>query len=94
LLGVYAAEQTGAVDCQAGRNAAVGRILDHYLHTAHAAALLLTSRDPITLRPPAAGTEPEHLDGYGEAMDWFTAEHRVLLATVAQAAGSRSDIHA
>jgi tetratricopeptide (TPR) repeat protein/transcriptional regulator with XRE-family HTH domain len=94
LLRSYAAEQAGAVDGQAGRDAAVGRVLDHYLHTAHAAALLLTSRDPITLCPTAAGTEPEHLDGYGEAMDWFTAEYRVLLATVTQAAGSRSDIHA
>jgi tetratricopeptide (TPR) repeat protein/transcriptional regulator with XRE-family HTH domain len=95
LLRAYAAEQANVFETGAGRRAARARLLDHYLHTAHAAALLLRpSRDPITLSRPNPGTTPEHLDGYPGAMARFTAERRILLDVVEQAAFSRSDVHA
>jgi DNA-binding SARP family transcriptional activator len=41
LLRAYAAERADAEDSQADRRAAVHRVLDHYLHTANAAARVL-----------------------------------------------------
>src|SRR5258706_5155413 len=41
VLRAYAAEQAQARDGAAEGSAAIHRVLDHYLHTAHAAALLL-----------------------------------------------------
>jgi DNA-binding SARP family transcriptional activator/tetratricopeptide (TPR) repeat protein len=92
LLRAYAAEQAKIWDGQAERDAAVSRVLLHYLHTAHAAALLLTPRrDPIIPEQLAAGVNPEHLTSYRQALAWFEAEHRVLLASVRQAAQARLD---
>ena len=55
LLRAYAAEQAAAMDDEMARRAALARALDHYLHTAHAAALLLNPLgEPITLAPAAA----------------------------------------
>jgi len=94
LLRSYAAEQAPAADSKEGR-AAAGRLLDHYVHTAHAAALLLSpSRKPISIPVAGAGVTPEQLPGYQEAMAWFEAEHQVLLAAVALAAEAGFDGHA
>jgi DNA-binding SARP family transcriptional activator/tetratricopeptide (TPR) repeat protein len=80
LLRAYAAELVRNVDSAAERHAATHRMLDHYLHTAHAAALLLQPhREPLAL-PPAERGEP--LADYAQALDWFTAEQAVLLALV------------
>ncbi|MFF0745376.1 ATP-binding protein [Streptomyces sp. NPDC004111] len=74
------------------RTAALGRILDFYTHTAHAADRLLEAhRDPIALDPPAPGAHPLPLPGIAAAMDWFTAEHRNLLA--AQRTAVAQDLH-
>jgi DNA-binding SARP family transcriptional activator/tetratricopeptide (TPR) repeat protein len=90
LLRAYAAEQASIWDSQTERDAAVSRILLHYLHTAHAAALLLNPpRDPIIPEPLPSGVNPEHLTSYQQALDWFEAEHRVLLASVRLAAQRR-----
>ena len=52
----------GDIEHQAEREAALRRLLDHYLHTAHTAAVLLYPRwGPITLAPPQAGVTPEKL---------------------------------
>jgi tetratricopeptide (TPR) repeat protein len=89
LLRAYAAEQAHAHDGADVRRAAVHRTLDHYLHTAHEAALLLRPHwDQIDLAPPQAGVVPERLDDRDRALAWFTAEHRVLLAAVGEAASS------
>ena len=94
LLRAYAAELAGAHDPAAERTAAVHRMLDHYLHTAYAADRLLNpQRDPITLSPPRPDVTPEAVTDRGQAMAWFTAEHRVLLAVVERAAGARFDSH-
>ncbi|HEX4656573.1 MAG TPA: BTAD domain-containing putative transcriptional regulator [Streptosporangiaceae bacterium] len=95
LLRTYALELTSAKDTESERHAALGRTLDHYLHTAHGAAMLLNAhRGPIS--PPLArpGTVPESLDGHGQALAWFTAEHHVLLAAISQAAKAGFDVHA
>jgi DNA-binding SARP family transcriptional activator/tetratricopeptide (TPR) repeat protein len=87
LLRAYATEQAETQDTQADRDAAVTRVLQHYLHTAHAAALLLNPlRDAITPEPPTPGVNPEHLAGYQQALAWFEAERRALLASVSLAA--------
>jgi tetratricopeptide (TPR) repeat protein len=87
LLRAYAAELSQRIDPDGQRRAATDRMLDHYLHTAHTAALLLNpARDPITLTPPPPGTAPEHPTDHGQALEWFTAEHTVLLAAVDHAA--------
>jgi DNA-binding SARP family transcriptional activator/tetratricopeptide (TPR) repeat protein len=84
LLRAYAAELAGATE----RRAALGRVLDHYLHTAVAGALLLDPhRDPPSLAAPRPGTTPEPLADEVAALAWFTAEHAVLMAAVRFAAG-------
>jgi tetratricopeptide (TPR) repeat protein len=88
LLRVYAAELAPA------DTAIVHRLLDHYLHTAHRAALLLnTARYPITLDPVQPGTSPEEVADHAQALAWFTAEHPVLLAAARLAAARGFDRH-
>ena len=94
LLRAYAAEQTATLGDQDARHAATGRMLDHYLHTAHAAALLLSSsRTPVTLAAARPGVTPEHLATYQQALNWFEAEHQVLLAATTLAAETGFDVH-
>ena len=95
LLRAFAAGQTHASDDQAVRRAATGRVLDHYLHTAHAADMLLNpARDQIGLPPHARGVQPQRLRDRGQALQWFRAEHKVLLAALALAADAGFDTHA
>jgi tetratricopeptide (TPR) repeat protein/transcriptional regulator with XRE-family HTH domain len=90
LLRAYAADQAQATEDGQARDAATGRALDHYLHTANTAALLIApSRDPVTLPPPRSGVTPEHLAGHAEALAWLEAEHQVLLAAINLAASTR-----
>ncbi len=94
LLRAYAAERAAAEDSLPQQRAATHRMLDHYLHTAHAAALVLHShRDTISLVPAQPGVTPEAVEGYGQAMAWFDAEHRVVLATIDQAVSAGFDTH-
>jgi tetratricopeptide (TPR) repeat protein len=86
LLRAYAAERAQADEGEAERHAAVHRMLDHYLHTACPAALLIhpTSRT-ITLPPLQPGVEPQRLGDIGQAQAWFEAERQVLMAAATQA---------
>ena len=89
LLRAYASEQAGHCDSEEGRRAAVTRMLDHYLHTADAAAALLCpGRDLLRLDPPRPGVTPEPLASSSAALAWFTAERPVLSSAVTQAAGA------
>ncbi len=95
LLRAYAAEQAHATDTDTVRRRATHRMLDHYAHTAHAAAgLLKPGRKRLDLDCPQPGVVPELLAGYGGARRWFGVEHRVLLAGLAQAADEGFDAHA
>jgi DNA-binding SARP family transcriptional activator len=95
LLRAYAAEQAAALDDGPNRKAAIGRVLDHYLHTACAAdRLLVPSRDvPVTLAPPPRAS-PEHLMDREQAHAWFAADHHGLLAAVTLADHNGFDVHA
>jgi tetratricopeptide (TPR) repeat protein len=89
LLCAYAGELAHDTDDHEQHLAATGRMLDHYLHTAHTADRLLDpARDSITLTPPASGAIPEDLTDHERAMAWFTTEHPVLLAVVEHAAAA------
>jgi tetratricopeptide (TPR) repeat protein len=96
LLHAYAAEISEVTDSPADRHATRARMLDHYLHTAWVAdRLLLPHREPsIQLDPPFIGTAPEALNDRDEAMGWFTAEHRTLVALTRDAAATGFQGHA
>ena len=95
LLRAYAADQARARDSDASRRTAMHRVFDHYLHTAHAAAhLLAPRRKPIGLDPLQPGVAPEHLASPDGALAWFEAERSVLLAAIAAAAETGSDVYA
>jgi tetratricopeptide (TPR) repeat protein len=94
LLRAYATELTHTLDSDASRRAALHRLLDHYLHAANTGARLLEShRVPINPAPPQPGTVLADLSDPDQALAWFTAEHRVLLAAVELAARTGFDRH-
>ncbi|BEL06387.1 BTAD domain-containing putative transcriptional regulator [Actinoplanes sichuanensis] len=94
LLRAYATELAGA-ETAPQRADATGRILDHYLHTAHRAAMLLNPhRDPITPHPAADGVLPEQITDRDTAHGWLTREHANLRAAVDCAADTGMDRHA
>ncbi|HEY2579932.1 MAG TPA: tetratricopeptide repeat protein [Streptosporangiaceae bacterium] len=95
LLRIYAEEQAQACESDRGHRDAANRMLDHYLHTAHKAALLLSpGRDPLVLPQPKPAVVPESFTGGNQALAWFEAEHRVLLAVIALAADAGFEDHA
>jgi tetratricopeptide (TPR) repeat protein len=94
LLRGYAAELAHAREPDEERRAAVRRLLDRYLDTANEAATLLYPQRDLTgaptLRADRAG---EALTDADQAMVWFHAEHRVMLAAIRQAGESGFDAH-
>ena len=86
LLRAYATELALTLDTDTQRAAALHRALSHYLHGAHLADRLLNPHrdDPVTPPPIPAGVTPEHAVGQQQALAWFVAEHRVLLAIIRQ----------
>ena len=97
LLRAYAAEQAAdAADTADGGEAdATRRMLDHYLHTAHLAHLVLyPGRELISLPAAADGVIPETFGGKAAALDWLEAEYQVLLKIVDLAADAGLDDHA
>jgi tetratricopeptide (TPR) repeat protein len=94
LLHAYATELVRAHDSDSDRHACLHRVLDHYLHTAYAGKMRLDlCSDPLDLAAPQRGVRPEDLADLAGAMDWFTAEHTVLLTAVDRAAMSGFDAH-
>jgi tetratricopeptide (TPR) repeat protein len=89
LLRAYAAHLALSTESEQDRRAATDRVVDHYLHTAGAANRLL---DPATEQavpdPLAAGVTAERFSGYRQALDWFTAEHAVLLGVMGHTAAA------
>ncbi|MFF5189707.1 BTAD domain-containing putative transcriptional regulator [Streptomyces sp. NPDC000345] len=88
LVRLYAAELADGIPSEEAVSAQV-RLLDHYLHTAFAANLLLDG--PYTpFRPepeaPAPGSRPLAPDDTAAALRWFHDEHDCLLAAQSQAA--------
>jgi DNA-binding SARP family transcriptional activator/tetratricopeptide (TPR) repeat protein len=96
LLRAYATDLVATVDTATDRETARHRLLDHYLHTArHAAMLLLPMRDPITIAAAQTGVRPEHLADASQAQHWFDSETDILLAAIQQAdrSGFYSHVH-
>lgn len=94
LLTVYAAELARAQDPAQDRLAAIRRLLDHYLHTAHAAALLLNPQlDPIALPLDQSTAPAEPIRDHAHALAWFNTERRALIAAIDQAAAHGLDTH-
>ncbi len=95
LLRAYAAELAASHDPASQRRAAVHRLLDYHLHTAHAAAMLINpQRRSLTLAPTQAGVVVGELEDYDQAMVWFADERETLLASVSVADDHGFDIHA
>ncbi|WP_410812556.1 AfsR/SARP family transcriptional regulator [Micromonospora sp. 067-2] len=95
LLRAFAAELSGEQDPPGARAEARGRLFDHYLHSAHGAAVLLHPHwDPIALPPADGGVRPEKLSDHDEALAWFAREREVLIALVERCAASGFDRHA
>ncbi len=94
LLRAYATYLTHTTDPDEQRHAANHRVLDYYLSSAYNADRLLNPhRDPITLIPLQPGVATERPAYFDQALDWFTTEHRALLAAVQHAADSGWDTH-
>jgi tetratricopeptide (TPR) repeat protein len=95
LLRAYAAEQARATDSEADLRRATHRMLDHYLHSARVADLLLSPRpSPVRLPSPRPGSVVAELADRTEALAWLTAEHQALLAVTAHAADTGFETHA
>ncbi|MDT0401034.1 AfsR/SARP family transcriptional regulator [Streptomyces edwardsiae] len=94
LVRLYAAERTREEPAESG-DEALPRLLDFYLHSAHAATGRLDPhRDRVHLTAPRHGVTPQDPADHGAALAWFTAEHPVLLSTVDLAVSTRYDTHA
>ncbi|HEU4423923.1 MAG TPA: tetratricopeptide repeat protein [Pilimelia sp.] len=94
LLRVYAIELAHTHDTDEERHAAVHRVLDHYLNSAHPASLLLNPyRDVLSPASPVAGVTPVRVAEVRQAMAWFTAEYAILLAVVELAEAHGFDAH-
>jgi DNA-binding SARP family transcriptional activator/tetratricopeptide (TPR) repeat protein len=94
LLRAYATEQAHTRDSRAVRDAAVGRVLDHYLHAAHGAAMLMQpTLNPIVPIPPQPGVTLGGPATADDALRWFATERATLLAAVHLAAQAGFDTH-
>jgi DNA-binding SARP family transcriptional activator/tetratricopeptide (TPR) repeat protein len=95
LVRAYATERARAEETDAEVREALRRVFDHYMQSAHGAALLLhPHRDAIPIASPRSGAAATALADRPAALAWFTAEHAVLLTAVQQAAGTGFDAHA
>ena len=95
LLRAYAADEASSRDAPSERDAAVQRGFNHYLRTAHAAALLMYPRaGSIPIAQPIDGVTPEQPADYAQAWNWFEAEYLVLLAAIQQAVSSGQSAYA
>lgn len=95
LLRAHATELVRTHHTESERQAALDRLLHHYLHTAHAAGLLIAPHTeplplpplPVDARPrPSADDNDDNDDN--RALSWLADEYAVLLAVLEAAATS------
>ncbi|GAB2740583.1 ATP-binding protein [Amycolatopsis magusensis] len=87
LIRRYATDTAHTTLPEQVREAALTRVVDFHLHTAHAAARLLNPhRALVRPEPPAPGVHPHPLPDTAAALAWLNAEHATLLATQRTAA--------
>jgi DNA-binding SARP family transcriptional activator/tetratricopeptide (TPR) repeat protein len=81
LVRLYAADQACGDHPEADREAALRRLVDFYLHTAHAGDRLLDPHRPLVeIGPPMPGCHQHSLPVQTAALAWFDSEHPCLLA--------------
>ncbi|WP_433205938.1 BTAD domain-containing putative transcriptional regulator [Dactylosporangium sp. CS-047395] len=89
LIRAYAVELAETTDPPADRHAALSRLLDHLVHTAYPATLLVdANQTPTPIDPPAPAVTPDPIEDRQQALAWFDAERPVLLAAVERAAAA------
>jgi DNA-binding SARP family transcriptional activator len=89
LLRAYATELCGEIDSPADREAALHRLLDHYLHSAHTATRLLYPWEAkIAIEPVVQGTVPIAIPDSAAALGWLIAEHAAVTALVARSSAA------
>ncbi|WP_203926995.1 BTAD domain-containing putative transcriptional regulator [Virgisporangium ochraceum] len=94
LFRAYAAEVGRRTDSAAGTAAARRRLYDHHLATAYRAALRLNPhRRPFPSVDPGPSVVPESVDGYADAVAWFTAELPTVLTLVDEAVAAGLPVH-
>jgi tetratricopeptide (TPR) repeat protein len=80
-------QQAEDCDTEPERRQAVIRMLEHYLHTAEAAArAICPGHYRLASGSPADEVTPEEIGDCDQALAWFGAEHEVLLSVIRQAA--------
>lgn len=87
LLRAYVVEQARAAGSQGGNQGATRRILDYYLHTARAAARVISPRRRhVSLAPATPHCKAAEFSDYDAALRWLKSEHANLVAAVTHAA--------
>jgi DNA-binding SARP family transcriptional activator len=95
LLRVYAAERAEVEEDKMSRGVDIGRVLQHYAHTAYAADRLLSvTKEPLILAKPQRGVTPEGMADYGQALAWLQDEYQVLVVAAEFAAKTGFDAYA
>jgi hypothetical protein len=97
LLRDYSVEQAQSADRDGARREALSRLLGYYVQSGYAMAVQLNpARDAPSLPLPALppGVCPADLADYTQALAWYDAEYRTLLACVELAARTGFDTHA
>jgi DNA-binding SARP family transcriptional activator len=89
LLRMYAADRARTQEAEPDRAAAVGRVLAWYLHTAEAAATIISAHHArVPLDPLPAGVQPLPFSSLDDALAWCEAERPGLAAAARLAASS------
>ena len=89
LLRVYAADRARTQESQQRRSEAVTRLLTWYLHTAEAAARVISPQHTrVPLEPPADAVRPLGFATMEEAIAWCEQERAGLMAATLLAASS------
>ncbi|MET8975199.1 BTAD domain-containing putative transcriptional regulator [Streptomyces sp. NPDC004539] len=96
MIKIHASEQLQDHDDAETRESALRRLLDHYVHNAHAATTTLTPHriDAAPSAPAAPGVELDPLTEPGPAAAWLERELPVLLSAMAQAGRGGHPAHA
>ncbi|RAJ61816.1 NB-ARC domain-containing protein [Streptomyces sp. Amel2xB2] len=95
LLRAYAGDQAQQEESEQGRDEALRRVLDWYLHTADAAQGWIKPHERrLPSQPPADGVTPVSFADYDQAVDWAEREHANFLPAVRAAANAGLDAHA
>ena len=92
LIRAYAIELRDQYETEVDQQEALGRLLDYYLHTSYAAALLIGPHQPPEPPPPARpGVTPDVIADRADAMAWFNDE-RVVLGNVVKNASTQAPV--